>query len=777
MSTLVIPSDVALTVTSYYKGQGDIATIISQIGQTQNPQETLGILMQEIVNVSEGKPSALGINLDQRIIELYENLTSVHESRLEATQSLAQTHLFSQAKPLQVLKSLPCTGELVSHLLEKSTVALDAKNFEPIQRISVSDEPLVVTLRTYNPLIANSLCALQQVLGNIHTLRIEYESFSEEELIAIITACSRLKCITLNYSNNFTDGVIEKACWHEGLEAISIQQTPVTKIALEVLCQKCPGLLVLNVCGCSNISHIELMTIEFPKTLIDFSCDPYDDIDNLKELYNLVEANQHSPVALTIAARAWISSPEQHKQQALQWLEKAMQRPNFLAAEITHAELVRTGALDIPAFPTDTHVNRLLKLFPRHPGLLACTARFLIAAGFSDEAYTNAELAYLSSPADDFVLATYAANSHLTSFFCKNALRRNPENTYALSLLAEVTENNVEAEELYRKALHINYHDQDALIGLALLLLESNNAEKNIAARGYLQEAVKAHPYSAGAYIELAKLFLGNINGIAKDEAEYTRLIEIALFLKPNHSFFSAAREETAAEPNFKKSKNIDADEIEADDEMQEMESNSSEDLGLVAIDVDAIAVDEEEPKSDLEKLERCFDSKNPELLTALGELLLPYDSDRAVMYLDRVADEHFNESLAANLALAKFRAAHHYELAKDHLSNALKLAPKDVHVHVECAKLELSYGKMEDAKKFCISALQLAPTYPPALVLKAKLQLLGVMKDNPKTTLEIILNTPLAVEMRTEILAILCEFPDFMSEQRSEVLKNLTKN
>lgn len=802
MSAIIDPQ-VAQTVNFFYFGKANVEAVIDQIERSQNPNQALAALIQDFSNISRGQVSAIGIQLNARVVELFEILNAMYESKIpgaQATQQVAARHILPQRQaPLRTEGQPLQTSNLLSSLVSTSKTALTGAHFEALKSMHRSEEPLEVSLCNYQENLAESLAAAQTVLGPINSLKLEYTEFSQDDLTALISCCPHLTRLELRDSNELSDDVIEQTKWPQELQELDIQNTSITARGLHAILQACPKLQVLHVEACQNISHLDLMRMQMPKSLVDITYTPVWKVcRNIAELCQQATEEHPSCVALTIAAVAFLESNEHaNKLQAQKWLEAALNiNPQFIPAAIAYAELFRSGTYDIKASPALSlaQVDMLLQPFASHPGLLACKARLLTDDDLVSEAYDLAHDAYYLAPYDDFVVATYAEvlrrNNHpvLAKTLVKRALEVNPHNTYALVCYAMLvkTKDSIEAVALLRDTLKINFHNQDALFVLGCMLIQDE--QSCLEGKGFLETLIQANPEHAKAHFELAKLHLGHLQGIERDYGLALHHFQQAYSFDPKNVALLTAYGEflrTGARNDIPMSLKLleEAQMLleKAPKEPQQKRtkaSNPEADTSLAAILMDDVAGKAEDRKKALELCEKAFRETphDPFLLSMLGELLLPIDPSRGIKYLSKVIKKH-HECVPALLALAKHETAHEPEDAEERLTKALKLAPNDILANIARAKFEISQNRCHQAKQYVVQALKADPNSAQALLLQARILAEADAIENANLTVEHILNkTTFGQQTRLELAVLLLEFPQLLENKRADVLARLSK-
>lgn len=807
MSVIIDPA-VAQTVTFYYTGKASAEEVINQIDRSAHPQQALTALIQEISNLSRGAISTIGIQLNDRVVSLFDMLTALYESKIPGAQvaQVAARHIIPQrqapTRKADISEGLPLeTSQLLSSLLSTSKSTLTEAHFEALKGMHQTNEPLEVNICYYRENLAESLAACQRVLGPINSLCLEYSAFSEDELTALISCCPNLTKLQARYAEGLTDEAVQQIKWPQGLQELDICHTAISTNALQMILQDCQQLQVLRVDGCEAIPPQQLMCKLMPKSLVDISYTPFWKFGkNLAEVCELATAFHESPVALLIAANAFLESKEHaNKLQAQKWLEAAINiNPQFLPAVIAYAELFRVGTYDIKASPAASHamIDHHLQSFPSHPGLLACKARLLVDNVDVQGAHNLAQAAYLQAPYDDFVLATFAEvllqsdNLILAKTLCKRALAINPHNSYALVCYASLleTKDNVRAEELLRDALKINFHNQDALFSLGCMLIQDDDEATCLEGKGFLETLVQANPEHASAHFELATLHLGEVPGIARDYGLALHHFQQAYSFDPKNVALLTAYGEflrTGDRNDIPTSLKLlqEAHEIgeaapQEPEQKKTKASNPETNTSLAAILMDDVAGKAEDRRRALELCENAFKEtpEDPFLLSMLGELLLPIDPSRAVKYLCRVVQEH-DECVPALIALAKHEAAHEPDDAQERLDRALQIAPNDILANIARAKFEIAQKRYSNAKKYVVQALRADPNSAQALCLQARILADSEAIDNANLTLEHILNkTTFGQQTRQDIVVLLLEYPQLLEEKRAEVLARLSK-
>lgn len=727
-----IDHTVGQTVLTYYQGHTDLDTVMSQIYQAPNSAHIITQLLHDIVTKYGNQ------ELPDRVEDFYNNLTAAHESNLAAVpvHNVAMRHF---ARPLIELVTTPLTTScLLSHLLATSSGALTKDNFTDLQASKRRNEPLEVSIYSYRESLAASLTAAQAVLGPIHSLKITCRTYSEDELVELINCCPELTSLCLTAVDHFTDEVVEEANWPDSLEFLDVQETDITSFGLRLLCTSCTKLCTLNVRGCKELSYVELLDIEYPKTLIDFTCNSYwlanKEFQTLEGAISLIE--NPSCVALTLAAVALSDDKAVNKPRVQKWLELALNQTDhkYLPAVIAYAELLRVGSPDTPASPDVSNelLDPLLEQFPSHCGLLAAKARLLVGKPSTfQQAREFAQLAYRQDPYNDFALATYAEillreeNFGLSDTLCDRAIRLNPRNSYALVCLADLATptRHGDAIALLQEALEINFYNQEALFSLAMLHVKSNNFAE---AKTHLEQLLKINPEC----------------GIAK--FELTNICE-----QMNNS---------AAEPVLKKTKAQDHEDVPV----------------AVAL---APMLQVEMPQLTLDDCEKAYKHRpnDPVLLTLLGQMLLATDPLLGVNFLYEVIESHSQESLGAHVALAKHEGATDEEEAVKLLEQALKLSPNDIAANIERAKIAISHNQLRTAANHIQAALKADRNCPQALILFAKLQACMDKLDQATGTIETLVQTQnLDVQTRQDIFVLLLQYPKLLGDKRKEAVIKL---
>lgn len=803
MSVIIDPA-VAQTVHFFYIGKASAEEVLNQIDRSAHPQQALTGLMQEISNLSQGIVSTINIQLNDRVVSLYDMLTAVYESKIPAAPAahqIAARHILPQQKAPARTDGMPLdTSQLLSSLLSTSKTVLTPAHFEGLKGLPQNNEPLDVCISFYHENLHESLAACQSVLGPINSLNLGYMAFSEDELIALISCCPGLTKLQVSYAENLTDEAIEQIKWPQGLQELDVRHTSITANGLQQILQACQNIQALKIYGCEEITHKELMSMQMPKSLIDISCTPFWRLEtNVTEVCELANADQVSHVALLLAASAVLESKEHpNKVQAQRWLEKALNMsPQFLPAAIAYAELFRAGTYDIKASPaaSQAQIDLLLQSFPSHPGLLACKARLIIDESLQ-EAHKLAQAAYFQAPCDDYVLATFAQillesnNLVLAKTLCKRALTINPHNSYALVCYASLieTKDNLKAEELLRDALRINFHNQEALFLLGCMLIEDEDKATCHEGKRFLETLVQANPEHAGAHFTLASLHLGQVPGIERDYGLALHHFQQAYNFDPkNIKLLTAYGEFLRTGPRndipkalklLQEAQDLGKDPAEEPVQKRTKASTPEADSSLAAILMDDVAGKAEDRNKALELCEKAFAEtpNDPFLLSMLGELLLPIDPSRGVKYLLQVVEGQ-DQRIPALIALAKHEAVHEPDDAEKKLNEALKIKPNDLLANIARGKFAIEQNRYNEAKKYVVQALKADPNSAQALVLQARILADSEALDAANQTLEHIINsTKFGQQTRQDIVALLLEYPQLLGEKRNEALARLSQ-
>ncbi len=798
MSSFVIDQAVHQTIALYYGGAATVEAVTQQIAKTSNPEATVHQLVQEIFNLGEGKPCTLNIQMNDRIVDLYGTLSSMYESSISAPriEKAAMKYFDPQQQLPQAAAGRALNASaLLSRLLATNNIPLSEKNFEAIKPLVAFNDPLQVCISANTPALQQSLVAAQNTLGPITALKIEYTRFTKEELVSIISCCPGLAHLSVTGALHFDDQVVAQATLPENLSELVVSNTAITSAGLQLACQKCPQLRMIDVQGCAKISQTDLAITQYPKSLLDIYCDSFwKTSTDYTELVDLAHQEQ-SAVAFTLAGLAVYENEEADKLEAQKLLEAALNiNPQFFPAAIAYAEFFRVGAHGIKASPlaARAQVDTLLENFPNHHGLMACKARLMSDDGELEEAQKIAQSAYKQAPYNHYVLATFAdilrkvKNQALAETLCERATILNPRNAHALVCLANLraTTQPANAEQLYREAVKINFYNQAALQGLALLLLEKKGSADE--AKRLLETAIQANPDAALAHFYLAKLHQGEFNGINKNCEMALHHFQQAYAHDPKNIRLLTAYGEflrTGEKNDLAKSQKLleeAASLLEAKEPLQKKTKASAfeVDTSLASILMDDIAGDAEDRARALVLCEQAYstNSNDPFLLSMLGELLLSSDSVRGIQYLEHVINNH-KECVPALIALANFYAVKNPSRANELLTKALKIAPKDLLANIARAKLALTHNRHDDAKKYVVTALEIDPNCAQALVLQARLLVTAQVYDNVNATLEYILNkTKFGFQTRQDIVVLLCEHPELLEEKRQEVLRRLSQ-
>lgn len=813
--SLIIDNTLVRQVHAYSTGQLTLSSLEEQIHQAPNASEVVTALMGEIVKASKNERNALNVKYTDPIDSLYDRLCILYQENLAIAniKSVAVQHIVRSSKKSENPVQLD-TCEMLSNLLSCSKLALSESNFEPIRLVRNDDKPLAIVLRAYNPGIAETLIAAQKIFGPIHSLTLEYENFSDLELTAIIHACKDLRSLNVKSSHQFSDAVIENIEWPKNLSVLSVRDTDITKKGLTLLLERCTELNSLDIRGCNEITHLEMMEQSYCPTLVNFACDAFwtkapadeeDDTDDIAmdrysahdfaEVCTLANQQLLSPVALTIAARTYFESFEPEKLQSQKWLTQALElNSQFIPAAITLREYQRTGAYQIAADPktAEQQIDILIDSFKENPLLLAAKARFLLDKKDLEEAKILAQFAYSKTPDDDFILATFAEilrcekNHTLARELCERALENNPRNVYALNCLAcmSASEDTEKTIELYRTIRSIDFYHQQALVGLATGLLKFNKKETNLEAKKCLETAIQANPNLALAHLELAKLYLGEIAGIDKSDEKAFRHFEEAFRCEQlNLEILATFGEFLRTSGNIDRAEQMltEADKLTKVQNVpkRHKDIHFSIETSLASIIMDQIAGSAQDRSRALELCEEAF-SKKPRdtfLLASLGELLLPTDATRGLAYLNAVIEMNDTNVEDACVALANYYGVHDPETCQKLLDLAFKRAPLlNLKVLIAYAKFTFLSENFEKAQEYVDSALKLDPNSSEARVIQASLQIsAGNLDDAGRNIDNILTNTKYGLQTRYDILVLLCENPMLMQgADRQRALKRL---
>lgn len=819
-------------VTKFATGEFSIVDLLNNVLTTANPSNTVAEIVDTILYIPRKE-------LAPRLDALTVVLGLIHEHRMlqgtspnnraEVVNQVAQAQLPQPALvPVErVAQCLPSArslhaGALLSQLLSTQGSELSEEVLASLKATCQENEPLEVTLKAKAPGLARSLMKAQEILGKpVVSLKVEYTTFDLDDLVGIISSCPSLKKLSINNSRTVTDEVVEQAAWPKHLEVVTLQGTSITANGLQMLVTRCSELKSLDVRGCDELSSLELAKIAYPKTLVDFSCDPFwkkykkilDKSDEekiaqekmMQEMRQVMQQPAVSPIALTIGALALLEHNVPEKEQARVWLEqaRAIQLKFVQAGEIQSqsvqtgvalAELLRTGALDVKQAPLVSHaiVDELLQAHPEHPRIQAAKARLLLCDGHCERAHSLAHAAYKQAPNDDFVLATLAeisrreGNPGLATLSLR-ALKYNPRNVYAMTSRANfIAHMDIEeASKLYKQALAINFHDQAALVGLGHYYVTSKNEKLILEGKKNLEEAVKANPDAADAHFALAKLYLYGEKGITKDSQLALYHLEEAYRSDPTNVVILTTYGDLLRTGrkgiliDIPKAITLLRSALEHDP------LNYAALITLASILMDDMAGDEYAPRKAQELCEEAYrqEQDDPFLLSMLGDLYTrndgkcAYEPERGVELLESAIEES-DDSVYAQLMLANFFVAtKDPERAEEHLKNALKQDPEYVLANTARAKFEMTRADYEKAQKYVSRALEIDSKNPEALYLQARIYVAANKAEalnNANATLETLLATNYGQQTRQDIAILLTENPLLLGEKRQEVLKHL---
>lgn len=789
------------TVRLYAEGKAELEAVTGQLDKTRNPDQERATLMTELVKLSNQGHSSLQVPLNSRIITLYETLTSIYESKLTApsVHNIALEHLapHSGLRTSQENHSLN-VGEVVSKLLATCKKELSREHFLELSPLCQNDKPFEVTISSHHQGLVASVIACQKALGFINKLTITCEELNSEELSQIIASCPSLASLTIKISHALTDEIE----WPKTLKYVTLHGTNCTKTTLQALSRKCPELQYLTVTSATELSCVELMEVEFPEQLINCSFDPFWKTNkDLSELEQAVAQIQNpSAVALTLAATALFEHECAEKAQAKAWFELALRKnPDFVPALVGYSELLRVGAYDVKPDRAQAKslIDQKLGQLPHQVRLMAAKVRLLVDERHLDEAYELGRLIYLNAPLDSFVAASFAevlfqkGHLALAKTLAKRAILYNPRNGYAYTTQGKCLFDSkpIVAEECFKAAVRINHHDECALLALAKRLLQNRLTKDVQAGKGYLETAVQANPESSLAHFELAKLYLGTVQGVARDyglalhhfQQAYKHDPTNVALVKTYGEFLS-----TGERADLPKSKVLleEARSLLSHEEGPSRKKKKGDKLdvnaSLAAIKMNEMTGNEEDRVEALELCEEAYaiDPANTFILAMLGELLLQVDTDRGIKYLTQVIKLKASEQVHAMTALANFEILHSIKEAGRHLKAALAIAPNDVAVNIAYAKFEISQNRLLEARQYVQTALKADPNSAQALALQARLLVAAQNFDNVLATIEQLLTkSKYGYQTRLELAMLFCEYPELLAETRQGLLARILKS